>query len=61
MHKGSQHCGKAPNGMLQRIRDNQELDDLREQLIEAVRSERFEDAARYRDELKQREEQIDEQ
>ena len=39
--------------MLDRIRDKNEIAQLKKQLDQAVQSEDFEDAARFRDELKQ--------
>lgn len=53
MHKGTKHTGKMPAsaGRLQATEDR--LADLRETLEEAVTGERFEEAARLRDEIRQ--------
>ncbi len=53
MHKGDTHLGKAPRGMLERVSYRREVERIRRDLAEAVSDERFEDAARFRDALKQ--------
>jgi protein arginine kinase activator len=51
IHRHTRHCGKAPACFrAKRREDNQR--ELRRQLQEAVRDERFEDAARLRDEIR---------
>lgn len=54
MHKGTRHVGKAPShgGTLPEAKGDQ-LDELRRQLAEAVDGERFEDAARLRDQIRE--------
>lgn len=51
MHKGTRHIGKVPKGMMDRVALKRRMGDLREQLQGAVREERFEDAAKLRDEI----------
>lgn len=51
IHRATAHCGKAPRGAAGRA----ELDRLRRQLADAVGGERYEDAARLRDLIRQRE------
>lgn len=53
MHRGMSHTGKVPAGMLERVTLRRELEGLRAELETAVREERFEDAARHRDALRQ--------
>lgn len=52
MHKGTSHCGKVPAQSVNRAALRHRLSELERNLQEAVRCERYEDAARYRDELK---------
>jgi len=53
MHKGTQHSGKIPQRALDRKSLYDRLTTLEGNLDEAIRSERYEDAARYRDEIHQ--------
>lgn len=53
MHHGQRHTGKVPQRMLTRVNRRREVERISRSLKEAVTEERFEDAARYRDELKQ--------
>jgi protein arginine kinase activator len=53
MHKGTQHTGKVPQRALDRKSLYDRLTRLEDNLDEAIRSERYEDAARYRDEIHQ--------
>ncbi|WOO42240.1 UvrB/UvrC motif-containing protein [Rubellicoccus peritrichatus] len=53
MHRGQTHAGRVPQRMLTRVNRRREIERLSRSLDEAVTEERFEDAARYRDELKQ--------
>ncbi|HEY9154592.1 MAG TPA: UvrB/UvrC motif-containing protein [Opitutaceae bacterium] len=53
MHKGTQHTGKVPQRALDRKSLYDRLTRLEDDLDEAIRSERYEDAARYRDEIHQ--------
>lgn len=59
MHRGQTHMGKVPQHMLSRVNRRREIDKLKRNLDEAVTEERFEDAARYRDELKQLNDTLD--
>lgn len=51
MHKGDVHRGKVPKRALERKSFTDRLDTLEAELQEAVESERYEDAARMRDEI----------
>ena len=53
MHKGVVHTGKVPARALERKSLHDRLAKLELDLTDAVKSERFEDAARYRDEINQ--------
>lgn len=56
MHKGSKHIGKVPKCALVRQSFAEQLKELETNLQEAIKTERYEDAARFRDaitELKQ--------
>ena len=51
MHKGSEHTGKVPRRALARRSLYERLSQLETNLDQAIKAERFEDAARYRDEI----------
>jgi len=51
MHKGVAHVGKVPQRALERKNLHDQLTKLEVDLNEAVKSERYEEAARYRDEI----------
>lgn len=53
MHKGTNHTGKVPQKALDRKSLYDRLTQLEVSLDEAVKSERYEDAARFRDEINQ--------
>jgi protein arginine kinase activator len=53
MHKGTAHAGKIPEKALERKSINDRLGELESSLEDAVKAERYEDAARYRDEINQ--------
>lgn len=53
MHKGNCHTGKVPHAALARKTLHDRLHELETELEKAVKSERYEDAARYRDEISQ--------
>lgn len=53
MHRGDEHKGKIPQRSLTRVEKNRQIHELEQNLNEAVKEERFEDAAQIRDELKQ--------
>jgi protein arginine kinase activator len=53
MHKGTSHTGKVPQKALDRKSLYDRLTQLEVNLDEAIKSERYEDAARYRDEITQ--------
>ncbi|WP_081722239.1 UvrB/UvrC motif-containing protein [Geminisphaera colitermitum] len=51
MHKGTTHTGKVPVRALTRKSLYERLTELETNLSEAVKTERYEDAARFRDEI----------
>lgn len=53
MHKGTMHVGKVPQHALKRKTFYDRLTQLQTELDEAVKAERYEDAARFRDEIHQ--------
>ncbi len=53
MHKGTTHTGKVPQKALARKSLYDRLTTLELDLSEAIKTERYEDAARYRDEISQ--------
>ncbi len=53
MHKGNLHTGKVPSRALARKTREDHLRELETNLQAAIKAERYEDAARYRDEINQ--------
>ncbi len=53
MHKGVTHTGKVPQKALERRTLHERLERLEADLADAVKAERYEDAARFRDEIQQ--------
>ena len=53
MHVGTAHQGKVPKYALQRQSGRKRLNELQSALDRAVEEEAYEDAAKYRDEIKQ--------
>jgi len=53
MHKGSAHTGKVPQRVAERKSLYERLTQLETELDQAIKAERYEDAARYRDEITQ--------
>ena len=53
MHKGTTHVGKIPRRALERRSLYERLTKLETELDQAIKSERYEDAARFRDEIHQ--------
>lgn len=53
MHKGTRHAGKVPRAALVRQNYQERLAKLELGLAEAIKSERYEEAARFRDEINQ--------
>lgn len=51
MHKGESHLGKAPSRNEERRNFQERLSGLESDLENAIESERYEDAARFRDEI----------
>lgn len=54
IHRSLAHEGKVPSGFRRQQRDS-ELDDLRQQMQAAARDENYEEAARLRDVIRQKE------
>lgn len=61
MHKGDLHKGKVPRNALRRKNFIDRLGNLETDLKKAINSERYEDAARYRDEILELKKSISEQ
>jgi protein arginine kinase activator len=55
IHRGTQHQGKTPRHEAQRRKRQAETASLRAELAEAVAAERYEEAARLRDRIRQKE------
>jgi protein arginine kinase activator len=53
MHKGTRHAGKVPRAALERKSLSDRLTKLELDLTDAIKSERYEEAARFRDEINQ--------
>ena len=53
MHKGAAHTGKVPRHAAARKTYHDRLSQLEHTLADAIKAERYEDAARYRDEITQ--------
>jgi len=53
MHKGPTHTGKVPRHAAARKTYHDRLSQLEHTLADAIKAERYEDAARYRDEITQ--------
>lgn len=53
MHKGTSHVGKVPQKALSRRSTYEKLTKLEVELDLAIKAERYEDAARFRDEIRQ--------
>ncbi len=53
MHKGTVHAGKVPRAALERKSHYDRLTKLETDLSDAIKSERYEEAARFRDEINQ--------
>ncbi|GAA5495251.1 protein-arginine kinase activator protein [Rubritalea halochordaticola] len=57
MHRGTTHVGKVPEGMMDALEKKQRLERLKQKLDEAIQSEKYEEAATLRDEIKELEEE----
>jgi protein arginine kinase activator len=53
MHKGTKHIGKVPHGVVDRQSLGERLSKLEQELAEAIKTERYESAAQFRDEILQ--------
>ena len=58
LHGSSTHTGKVPARGYPKARISRQIEDLRGRLQECVRQENYEQAAKYRDELRQLEKQL---
>ncbi len=59
IHGQAVHRGKVPRRTGGLIRKRKEVEDLRRQMDEAVRTEHFEEAARFRDEIRSLEQELE--
>lgn len=53
LHRGTTHSGKVPSRLLARLGVHERLEKLRVELKAAIAAERYEEAARFRDEITQ--------
>jgi len=53
MHKGTEHCGKAPERFAARRKADEMMNSLRSDLEEAIAAEQYEKAAQLRDRIRQ--------
>ncbi len=53
MHKGDRHAGKVPSRAAHTIAISEKIKTLAEELDKAVRTEKYEDAAQIRDQIRQ--------
>jgi protein arginine kinase activator len=53
MHKSDRHVGKVPSKAAHTVVVSEKIKDLSTQLEQAVREEKYEDAARIRDQIRQ--------
>lgn len=58
MHKGTSHCGKVPDGLMEMRQRKLRLEELRARLDQAIAAENYEEAAGLRDEIRQLEEDM---
>lgn len=59
MHKGTEHHGKVPNRTLQKLSLHDRINSLKKNLDLAIEEERYEDAAKHRDEINKIDETVD--
>ncbi|MGJ8674129.1 UvrB/UvrC motif-containing protein [Rubritalea sp.] len=53
MHQGAKHQGKVPSGMAESLEFRQKLENLKQTLEQAISNEKFEEAAKIRDSIKE--------
>ncbi len=53
MHKGTSHTGRVPKGMLEAFEQRQHLEQLQQEMEEAIDAENYEKAAALRDQISQ--------
>ena len=51
MHKGTSHTGRVPKGMLEAFEQRQHLEQLQQEMEEAINAENYEKAAALRDQI----------
>ena len=60
MHKGTNHLGKIPTSYQVSKKYDDQITDLRDRLMNAIKKENFEEAAKLRDEIKFAEDEYNE-
>ena len=58
MHKGTRHVGKVPSKAAHTVALSEKIKELSEELEKAVRSEKYEDAAQIRDQIREMESKL---
>jgi protein arginine kinase activator len=58
MHKGTRHIGKVPSKAVHTIAISEKIKELTEELDKAVRTEKYEDAAQIRDQIRELESKL---
>lgn len=58
IHKGTTHCGKVPDGLMERRQRELRINELDENLKRAIGAENYEEAAGIRDEIQKLEEEL---
>jgi protein arginine kinase activator len=58
VHGSIAHTGKVPKRTGGRVRVRKEIEELRSKLQEAIKREAYEEAAKLRDEIKEKEEKL---
>lgn len=59
IHRGSEHIGKIPERLKSRLERQRRFNQLGEELRQAIRDERYEDAAHFRDQIEQLKAELD--
>jgi protein arginine kinase activator len=58
MHKGTRHIGKVPSKAAHTVVISEKIKELTEELDKAVRTEKYEDAAQIRDQIRELESKL---
>jgi protein arginine kinase activator len=61
IHNATEHTGRVPKGLGDQMSIRNRLDDLRSRITEAVADEKYEQAAQYRDELRELQDSLGDQ